>query len=96
MMSKKKKERFEMLLEEIRDKVQTIAEGYDILNNKMDKIHANLDNKISKLDIKIDRVNISLGAKIEAVHDSLKNEIRVTGFALQDKLDEHARLAHAG
>ena len=82
---------YEMLLEEIRDKVQIIAEGHDALNNKMDMIHANLDNKISNLDKKIDMV-----------HASLKDEIKVTAFILKDeikevkvKLDEHMRLAHA-
>ena len=89
-MAEKNKERFEVLLEEIRDKVQIIAEGHEILQNKIDLVHTSLNEKIDNLDNKID-----------LVHTSLKDEIQVTAYVLKDelkevsvKLDAHMRLAH--
>ncbi|MFH1542260.1 MAG: hypothetical protein ABIE84_04130 [bacterium] len=86
----KEKERFEMLLEEIRDKVQFIAEGHGLLGSKIDSWGA----KVSGLEAKIDRNEQSIarnGKKIDAVHRSLKNEINVTFLALNDKLDDHIK-----
>lgn len=81
----KEKERMEVLLEEIRDKVSLVAEGHEVLRSEMRQMEGRLSDRIDSLDLKVDRV-----------HASLKNEIKITGLAITDKLDEHIKQpAHA-
>jgi hypothetical protein len=70
------KERFEVLLEEIRDKVQIIAEGHDALRGEMREMEGRLSDRIDSLDLKIDYV-----------HKNLKNEIKVTSLALKSEIN---------
>lgn len=62
-MIQKKKERFEVLLEDIKGDVKAIAEGQSGLQGKID---------VLRLDVK------ALDIKIDAVHASLKQEINTT------------------
>jgi len=85
----KMKERFEILLEEIRGDVKLALEGHDTLRSEMRQMEERLSNKIGAGDQALD-------AKIDSVYLSLKNEIRVTGLAITDKIDEHIKQpAHA-
>ena len=91
------KERFEMLLEEIRDKVQFIAEGHGVLQSQISGLQdqmGDMQSQISgfrsdmfqmenRLSKRIDNLDI----KIDFVHSSLK----ATFYALNDKLDEHIK-----
>ena len=71
------KERFEMLLEEIRDNVKQAAEGHSLLNDKVDR-----------LDDKVETVRQELKQEMRLIHYSLKNEINVTSYALKDDIKE--------
>jgi predicted nuclease with TOPRIM domain len=71
------KERFEMLLEEIRDNVKQAAEGHSLLNDKVDR-----------LDDKVETVRQELKQEMRLIHSSLKNEINVTSYALKDDIKE--------
>ncbi len=82
-----KKERFEILLEEIRDKVQAVAEGHEIVRSDIWHVEERLKEEFS--------------AKIDAVHSSLKSEMASTGKMLNyeikeldRKLEEHAHQPH--
>lgn len=102
-MAEQQKERFELLLEDIKSKVTLIAEGHSLLDNKLEEVRRDLKNEIKMVDAKVD----NLGKRLDVVHDSLKKEITFTGHAVQDglseeikrvegKLDEHIRQpAHA-
>lgn len=51
------KNRVEILLEHILSKVELLSEGYDMLNQKIDRVAADLGQQITQLDHKIDRVD---------------------------------------
>lgn len=68
------KERFEMLLEEVRDGVKLVAEGHETIRFEMKQMEERL---VERFD-----------TKINLVHSSLKNEIKVTAFALDSKIEE--------
>ncbi|MFH1362084.1 MAG: hypothetical protein ABIH69_05465 [bacterium] len=97
----KEKERVEVLLEEIRDKVSLVAEGHEVLRSEMRQMEGRLSDRIDRVEVgqfglmnRIDRLETgqnSLGNKIDRVHTSLKNEIKITGLAINDKLDEHIK-----
>jgi predicted transcriptional regulator len=87
------KERFEVLLEEIKGKVQLVLEGHDVIRSEIKQSEERIKNELRD----------ELGGKIDRVHTSLKNEIRVTALAVKSdleesikevkvKLEEHARL----
>ena len=97
-MAEQQKERFEVLLEDIKSKVNLIAEGHSLLDNKLEEVRRDLKNEIRTVDAKVD----NLGKRLEIVHDSLKKEITFTGHAVKDelraeigrverKIDEHIR-----
>jgi len=56
------KEHLEILLEDIKDKVEPILEGYDTLHSKIDRVEENLEEKIEFLGTKIDAVANDLAA----------------------------------
>jgi len=66
-----KKEHLEVLLEDIRSKVEVIAEGYDLLNRKIDRVAADLGQQIAAVDKKIDRVAADLKKEIKTVASDL-------------------------
>jgi outer membrane murein-binding lipoprotein Lpp len=70
-----KKEHFEILLEDIKEKVDLILEGHATLNSKIDRVEDNIEEKIEMLDAKIDSVHNRLNAKIDSVHDRLSAKI---------------------
>lgn len=55
-----KKEHFEILLEDIREKVELVLEGHAVLNNRIDRVEQRLSDKI-------DRVEQGLGDKIDCL-----------------------------
>lgn len=50
----KDKERIEILLEEIRGSVKAIAEGHEVLGNRIDRLDNKLTDQISFADKKVD------------------------------------------
>ncbi len=56
------KAHFEILPEDIKEKVELILEGHSVLNNKIDRVHQDLGEKIEFLDKKIDGVAADLAA----------------------------------
>ncbi|MFH1683791.1 MAG: hypothetical protein ABIA67_02780 [Candidatus Margulisiibacteriota bacterium] len=90
----KKKERFEVLLEEIRDKVQIIAEGHNVLLNGQETLHSEIKGTKSemkqmeeRLGNRISGAENKLDKKIDYVHASLKS----TFYALNEKLEDHIK-----
>ncbi len=65
------KEHFEILLEDIKEKVDLILEGHATLNSKIDRVEDNLKEKIGMLDAKIDSVHNRLSAKIDGLTNDL-------------------------
>lgn len=77
----KEKERFEMLLEEVRDSVKLVAEGHVTIRREMQEMKNELKEDIKLVDDKLGFVAKQLGNKIDKI---------------DQKLDEHVRLpAHA-
>jgi hypothetical protein len=58
-----KKEHFEILMEDVREKLDLILEGHASLDRKIDKVHEDLNEKIEMNSFKIDALN----KKIDAV-----------------------------
>ncbi|MFH1541804.1 MAG: hypothetical protein ABIE84_01795 [bacterium] len=76
------KRRMEILLEEIRSDVKLTLEGHDVLR--------------SELKQAITESQSVLRSEMRQMGQSLKNEIKVTGMAIIEKLDEHIKQpAHA-
>jgi len=82
----KEKEKFEVLLENIRGDIKGVAEGQSVLQRQADKLSQDVN---------------ALDKKMDTIHFSLKNEIKITGLALKEeiqavdrKLDEHIRQPH--
>ena len=61
----------QILFEDLRGKIQIIAEGHDALNTKFDA----LDSKVDRLDRKFDRNFDVLNAKLDAMFDALSAKI---------------------
>jgi F0F1-type ATP synthase membrane subunit b/b' len=91
----REKERFEMLLEEIRDRVNIIAEGHDVLRSEIKQVKTELSQEMNntedRLTAKIEAGEGRLERKIDHVHASLKNEIKSTFYALDEKITEHIK-----
>jgi len=87
----KERERFEILLEEMKGNFKALLDGHAVLNNKIDHLDEKLNDKIDGLDKKLSFRIDNLDKKLDAVHSSLKNEIKVTTYALNEKLDDHLR-----
>jgi len=95
------KERFEVLLEEMRSNFKLVFEKFDIIDGKFDAI----DNKFDAIDRRFDLVDRRfdlvdrrfdlMDRKIDNVHDSLKREIKTSNTILDYKIEEHLRVAHA-
>ena len=71
-----KKERYEVLYEEIGAKVQLVLEG-----------HSTLDQKIERVDAKIDLSTHEISRKLEMGFATVMKEIR----QLQERFDTHGR-----
>ena len=78
------KQRFEILLEEIRSDVKLALEGHGALRSEMKQVGTDLRSGMRQMEQRLD-------SKIDRVHSSLKNEIKVTGLAITDRLDEHIK-----
>jgi predicted nuclease with TOPRIM domain len=76
------KEHFEILLEDIKEKVELIIEGHATLNSNIDRVNENLDEKIGMLDAKIDSVHNRLSGRIERVEQKVDRlEKKIDGVA---------------
>lgn len=71
----KAKERFEILLEDVRDKINIVVEGHAALNDKFDRLKEEMTAKHS-----------GFNRKLKLVHFSLKNEIKAASCALMDEI----------
>ncbi|MFA6431228.1 MAG: hypothetical protein WCV91_02450 [Candidatus Margulisiibacteriota bacterium] len=87
------RERFEMLLEEIRDKVQFIAEGHGVLQSQIAGLQeqmGDMQNQMGGMQSQLTGMQSqirNLDNKIDKVHSSLK----ATFYALNEKIDEHIK-----
>ncbi len=70
-----KKDRFEILLEEMRSNSKAIAEGHGILVNKIEGVQNELRETKKELNEKIIWSNRALHEKIDGVETKLTNEI---------------------
>jgi hypothetical protein len=94
------KERFEILLEEIRGDVKLVLEGHGVLDRKIDSVKQDLGEKmesikyeiLTSVDRKIEKAEKSLKQEINQVYTFLSHDVKEVG----DKLDTHVQLpAHA-
>lgn len=90
----KEQDKMRILLEDIKSKVELIAEGHSILNAKIDR----LENKVDGLEGRFDGLERRFDG-LENRFDRLEKKVdqsQVMIYALNDKLDEHMRQpAHA-
>jgi len=83
-----KKERFELLLEEIKDNVKQVAEGHGIIRHEMQEMKNELKEDIEGLNDKLIFVAKELGGKIGENGQKIDE--------VKDKLDVHMKQpAHA-
>lgn len=67
------RDRYLILLEQIQGQVQLIAEGHQLLNQKVDRVESN----VQRLSDKVDAVEARLSAKIDGVERWLDRRIAV-------------------
>ena len=102
-MAEEKKERFEILLEEIRDKVQVVSEGHEIIRSEMKQMEGRIKSELRQ---EISSVHTSLKKEINAVDKKLDATAQASYGLLTDvqkdvkevkgRLNEHTRQpAHA-
>ena len=78
----KKQQRFEILLEEVRDVVRTVAEGHGTLQRQIVDLRGEMNERFKGVDLKfealngkIDEVDHRLGGKIDEVDRRLGAKI---------------------
>lgn len=76
-MAEKKMERFELLLEEIRDNVKTVAEGHEVIRLEMRRMEGRLTEKIEGNKSAVKFAAKQLGGKIDKVDEKLEEHVRV-------------------
>ena len=88
------KERFEVLLEEIKGGVKVVADGHGVIRNEMKRMEERLTEKISFVDGKVD----FLAADVRALKQDVA-EVKTDLAKVKEKVDkidrtleEHARL----
>jgi len=99
----KEKERFEVLLEDIKDKVQLVLEGHGTLDNKIENVRQELGGKIEAvksdlkqelggkmdhLDEKVERFGKHLSATAVASY-ALLSDVQKDDQGVKQQLDEH-------
>lgn len=67
----KGKERFETLLEEIRDKISTVAEGHEIIRREMREMGTGLMSEIGDVKSAVKSVAVKLDAHLKVPHACL-------------------------
>ena len=83
-----KKERFELLLEEIKDNVKQVAEGHEVIRHEMREMKSELKEDIKEVNDKLVFVAKELGGKIGENGQKIDE--------VKDKLDVHMKQpAHA-
>ena len=79
-----KKERFEMLLEEIRDKVKLALEGHDVIRSEMRQMEGRLSEKISIVDGKVEHLGREfreMKQKVDKIDSTLEEHVRLPAHA---------------
>ena len=66
------KERFELLMEQVLDKVSAIGEGHTAIRHELAEFRSDVDERFAETNAKIDFVARSLNEKIDAVARDLK------------------------
>lgn len=100
-----KKEHFEILLENIQDKVQTIAEGHIILNNKIDvlsvgfheALHQTRDELMTMFKVSMEHMEERLTRKIDDTNrrvDDIKDNMKIHSTRLDDHEEMLLRIQH--
>ena len=93
-MSEDKKERSELLLEDIKNKVDLIADGHSVLDRKIDGLREELGGKIDWLEKKVDR----LDKKVDTLDRNVETNARAAYELMtdvQNDLKAHLRVPHA-
>ncbi len=63
-------ERFEVLLEDINRKMDLLVEGHQMLNQKIDRVEANLTRQIQENAARIDRNAVAIARNREAIEEN--------------------------
>jgi len=97
-MTEREQQRFEIILERIEHDVHIIAEGYGVLDEKIERFHQEakenhrlvmnlLKYSYDELDQKIDGVYTKLDKKIDEKIDGVLSELRETKDELSAKIE---------
>lgn len=89
------KERVELLLEQVLDKVDAIGEGHAVLDQKIDALSARMDERFAEQDAKMDAIATTLNAKIDSVAQTQDAKIDSVGTTLNAKIDSVATTLNA-
>ena len=93
---KNEKERFEVLLEEMRHNFKLAFEKFAIMDSKFEAIDRRFDSIDNRFNIVDARFNL-LDRKIDRVHSSLKQEINLSNSILSEQIKAHsAQPSHTG
>jgi hypothetical protein len=94
-MAEEKKERFEILLEEIKGKVQLVLEGHDTIRSEMKQMENRIREDVRvdnlKLEGKFDRLGKVLDATAAASY-GLLTDVQKDVKEVKATLDKHVRL----
>jgi len=85
-MTENEQRHFEVLLEDIKHSVDTVAEGHSGLVDRMDRLDAKLDRRADELDEKIGWV----AEELKETRDELKGEIQGVRGELKETREEMA------
>jgi hypothetical protein len=77
----KEKERFEILLEEVRDNVKLVAEGHSTIRREMQEMKTELKADIKEVNNKLEFVARELGGKIDKVDRTLEEHVKLPAHA---------------
>lgn len=79
---------FDRMIREISGRFNALDERFNVLDNKIDKVHTELSGKIEILDNKIDKVHTELDSKIDSVRTELKSDINKVNVELDSKINK--------
>ena len=85
-----KKERFEVLLEQVRKELELVAEGYVALDQKIDRWAQEMRQGFTTLDTKIELYTQQLSKRMDVDCGELRQAVAI----VVKRMDDHERITH--
>ena len=87
------KERFEVLLEQVRHELEMVAEGHVSLDQKMDRLTGEFSSKYESLDQKVEwlaKKTDDLSQKMDKGFVEVRKDLHALANQLQDHIHTHS------